>query len=88
MPIAITQRTLEAVAEFGLGRKDGARAKNFWALGLSLWLCGQSPDATVNWIERRFAQGAGAARRQRRRAEGRLRLWRDDGAFASRTSST
>src|SRR6187402_1129355 len=42
VPVAITQRTLEAVAAFSLGRKDGARAKNFWALGLSLWLCGQS----------------------------------------------
>jgi 2-oxoglutarate/2-oxoacid ferredoxin oxidoreductase subunit alpha len=58
MPVAMTQRTLEAVAEFGLGRKDGSRAKNFWALGLSLWLCGQSPDATTAWIERRFAKDA------------------------------
>ncbi len=56
IPIAITQRTLESVAEFGLGRKDGSRAKNFWALGLSLWLCGQSPEATLAWIERRFAK--------------------------------
>ena len=24
--------------------------------GLSLWLCGQSPDATVKWIEQRFAK--------------------------------
>jgi 2-oxoglutarate ferredoxin oxidoreductase subunit alpha len=54
--IAMTQRTLESVAEFGLGRKDGSRAKNFWALGLSLWLCGQSPDASIAWIEKRFAK--------------------------------
>ncbi len=56
IPVAITQRTLEAVEAFGLGRKDGARAKNFWALGLSLWLCGQSPDASLRWVERRFAK--------------------------------
>ncbi len=56
IPISVTQRTLEAVAEFGLGRKDGSRAKNFWALGLSLWLCGQSPAATIAWIEKRFAK--------------------------------
>ena len=56
IPIAMKQRTLESVAEFGLGRKDGSRAKNFWALGLSLWLCGQSLDATLAWIERRFAK--------------------------------
>jgi 2-oxoglutarate/2-oxoacid ferredoxin oxidoreductase subunit alpha len=64
--IEITQRTLEAVAEFGLGRKDGVRAKNFWSLGLSLWLCSQTPDATLKWIEGRFAKdpalrGANAA---------------------------
>ncbi len=56
IPIAMTQRALESVTEFGLGRKDGSRAKNFWALGLSLWLCGQSPDATIAWVERRFAK--------------------------------
>ena len=50
----ITKRTLESVAEFGLGRKDGGRAKNFWALGLSLWLCGQSPDSTLAWVAARF----------------------------------
>src|SRR5690606_15961866 len=51
---------------FGLGRKDAVRAKNFWSLGLSLWLCSQSPDATLKWIEARFAKdpalaGANAA---------------------------
>ncbi len=50
----ITKRTLEAVAEFGLGRKDGGRAKNFWALGLTLWLCGQLPDQTLAWVAERF----------------------------------
>jgi len=62
----ITKRTLESVAEFGLGRKDGGRAKNFWALGLSLWLCGQAPEPTLDWIAARFAKdqalaGANAA---------------------------
>ena len=64
--IAITQRTLESVAEFGLGRKDAVRAKNFWSLGLSLWLCSQTPDATLSWIDGRFGKdpalkGANAA---------------------------
>jgi 2-oxoglutarate ferredoxin oxidoreductase subunit alpha len=50
----ITKRTLETVSEFGLGRKDGARAKNFWALGLSLWLCDQPPEQVLAWIAARF----------------------------------
>jgi 2-oxoglutarate/2-oxoacid ferredoxin oxidoreductase subunit alpha len=54
----ITKRTLESVAEFGLGRKDAGRAKNFWALGLSLWLCGQSPESTLAWVTGRFKKDA------------------------------
>ncbi len=50
----ITKRTLESVAEYGLGRKDGGRAKNFWALGLSLWLCGQHTAQTLAWVAQRF----------------------------------
>jgi len=57
----ITKRTLESVAEFGLGRKDAGRAKNFWALGLSLWLCGQSTDETLAWVAERFKQSAALA---------------------------
>lgn len=56
LPVEITKRTLEAVADFGLGRKDGERAKNFWALGLAFWLTGQSPEATLSWSNRRFAK--------------------------------
>jgi 2-oxoglutarate ferredoxin oxidoreductase subunit alpha len=64
--IEITNRTLESVAPFGLGRKDASRAKNFWALGFSLWLANQSTAATLAWIDRRFAKddalrGANAA---------------------------
>ncbi len=55
IPVAISKRTLEAVEEFGLGRKAALRAKNFWALGFTLWLCGQSTETALAWIERRFA---------------------------------
>ncbi len=50
----IAKRTLESVADYGLGRKEATRAKNFWALGLSLWLCSQSPEQTLQWIAERF----------------------------------
>lgn len=55
IPVAISTRTLEAVEAFGLGRKAALRAKNFWALGLTLWLCGQSIETALEWIKRRFA---------------------------------
>ncbi len=55
IPVAVSKRTLEAVAQFNLGRKAALRAKNFWALGFTLWFCSQSPEATIAWIARRFA---------------------------------
>ena len=55
IPVAISKRTLEAVAQFGLGRKAAMRAKNFWALGFTLWFCSQSPETTLAWIAHRFA---------------------------------
>lgn len=56
--IDITGLTEAAVKPFGLGSKDSGRCKNFWALGLMLWMFDQSRDPTVRWIERRFAEGA------------------------------
>ncbi len=54
--VDISRRTLEAVAEHGLGRKESLRARNFWALGLALWLCGEETEATLGWIDRQFAR--------------------------------
>lgn len=53
--IDISHLTLEAVKPFGLGAKDSARCKNFWALGLVLWMFDQPRDATAHWIQAKFA---------------------------------
>ena len=55
MEIGITRLTAEAVASTGVGRKQAARAKNFWSLGLSLWLFGGERTPTINWIEDKFS---------------------------------
>ena len=41
--VDLTSLTVEAVKEFGLTRKDSARAKNMFALGLLSWMYGR-PD--------------------------------------------
>ncbi|MDP9393676.1 MAG: 2-oxoacid:acceptor oxidoreductase subunit alpha [Actinomycetota bacterium] len=51
----LTAATVEAVKDFGLGRKEAARAKNMYALGLLSWLYGRSTDATVRFLEKKFA---------------------------------
>ncbi len=55
-PIDLTGMTVEAVKEYGLSRKDAARAKNMFALGLLSWMYGRPTDSTVSFLERRFAK--------------------------------
>jgi len=56
--IEISRLTEEAVKPFGLGTKDSLRCKNFWALGLMLWMFDQPRKSTAEWIERRFRDEA------------------------------
>lgn len=55
-PVDLTGLTVEAVQQFGLSRKDAARAKNMFALGLLSWLYGRPTESTVAFLERRFAR--------------------------------
>ena len=54
--VDLTGMTVEAVKEFGLSRKDAARAKNMFALGLLSWMYGRPTDSTISFLERRFAK--------------------------------
>jgi 2-oxoglutarate/2-oxoacid ferredoxin oxidoreductase subunit alpha len=51
----LTGMTVEAVKAYGLSRKDAARAKNMFALGLLCWLYHRSPEGTVNFLSAKFA---------------------------------
>ena len=51
----LTGLAVGAVAEFGLGRKDAARAKNMFALGLLTWLYSRPTEPTTQFLERKFA---------------------------------
>ncbi|MDH5805951.1 MAG: 2-oxoacid:acceptor oxidoreductase family protein, partial [Gemmatimonadota bacterium] len=52
----ISKRTLEAVEHMGLSQKEALRCKNFWTLGLMLWMYGRERSATVKWLNRKFAK--------------------------------
>ncbi len=54
--VDLTGMTVAAVKEFGLSRKDAARAKNMFALGLVSWMYGRPTETTVAFLERRFAK--------------------------------
>ena len=55
-PLDLTGMTVEAVKEFGLSRKDAARAKNMFALGLLSWMYGRPVESTIAFLEKRFAK--------------------------------
>ncbi len=52
----LTGMTVESVKEFGLTRKDAARAKNMFALGMLSWMYGRPVEGTIDFLERRFAK--------------------------------
>lgn len=52
----ISHLNLEAVKEFGLSKSEGGRCKNFWALGLLLWMFDRDLAPIEAWITRRLAK--------------------------------
>lgn len=52
----IGRLNLEAVKQFGLSKSEGGRCKNFWALGLLLWMFDRNLDPVEAWINRRLAK--------------------------------
>jgi 2-oxoglutarate ferredoxin oxidoreductase subunit alpha len=52
----LTGMTVEAVKEFGLSRKDAARAKNMFALGMLSWMYGRPTETTIEFLSTRFAK--------------------------------
>lgn len=54
--IDLTALTATAVAEHGLGRKDAARAKNMFALGLVSWMYNRPITTTISFLQKRFGK--------------------------------
>ena len=52
----ITRMTVEAVKEFGLGKKDSLRCKNMWTLGLLLWMFGRKRQPIIDSLAQKFAK--------------------------------
>jgi 2-oxoglutarate/2-oxoacid ferredoxin oxidoreductase subunit alpha len=60
--VPVTQQTLEAVKETGLGPKDAGRCRNFYALGVLYWLFDRPLDPTLRWINGKFGKAPAVAR--------------------------
>ncbi len=51
----ISKMTLEAVKDLELSKKEALRCKNFWTLGLMLWMYDRDRAATTEWLAKKFA---------------------------------
>ncbi|HCP01200.1 MAG: 2-oxoglutarate ferredoxin oxidoreductase subunit alpha [Alphaproteobacteria bacterium] len=60
--IDMSRLTVEAVKEFGLSNKEALRSKNMWALGLIYWMYGRKRQASVDWLEAKFAKNPDVAK--------------------------
>ncbi len=52
----VSRLNLEAVKSFGLSKSEGGRCKNFWALGVLLWMFDRDLAPVESWIMRRLAK--------------------------------
>jgi 2-oxoglutarate ferredoxin oxidoreductase subunit alpha len=52
----LTGMTVEAVKGFGLSRKDAARSKNMYSLGLLSWMYGRPVEGTIDYVSAKFAK--------------------------------
>jgi 2-oxoglutarate ferredoxin oxidoreductase subunit alpha len=54
--LPLTSMTVEALAPFGLSRKDAERSKNMFALGMLSWLYDRGTETTERFLESKFAR--------------------------------
>ncbi|MGI8328470.1 2-oxoacid:acceptor oxidoreductase subunit alpha [Actinomadura scrupuli] len=54
--VRLTSLTVGALADFEISKKDAERAKNMFALGLLSWLYHRPTEATVAFLEQKFAK--------------------------------
>src|SRR4030042_1864214 len=54
-PDVLVALTREAVKDSGVGGREALRSKNFFALGLMIWMFSRPVEPTLGWIERTLA---------------------------------
>jgi 2-oxoglutarate ferredoxin oxidoreductase subunit alpha len=52
--VDISRLNLEAVKPYGLSKSGGGRCKNFWALGLLMWMFDRDLEPIEDWISKKF----------------------------------
>ena len=64
--VSISKLTTNALNDMGLPTRTMMRSRNFFALGLTSWMFQRDIDATLRWIEKKFAKKPDIAEANRR----------------------
>jgi 2-oxoglutarate ferredoxin oxidoreductase subunit alpha len=83
-PIDMTRLTRHAVAETGLGMKESDRCRNFYAMGLIFWLYDRPLDATLRYIDAKFAKKPEVAEANRKALKAGFNYGETTEAFGGR----
>jgi len=54
--VDIGRLNLESVKPFGLSKSDGGLCKNFWTLGMLMWMFGRDLSPIEAWLKAKFAK--------------------------------
>ncbi len=54
--VPISKLTKDALADTGLSSREVERCKNYFVLGLMLWMFNRPTDSTLSWINEKFAK--------------------------------
>jgi 2-oxoglutarate ferredoxin oxidoreductase subunit alpha len=54
--VPITKLTKDALADSGLSSREVDRCKNFFTLGIMLWMFNRPSASTIFWLEKKFAK--------------------------------
>jgi 2-oxoglutarate/2-oxoacid ferredoxin oxidoreductase subunit alpha len=60
--VPLTSMTVEALKDFDLSKKEAERAKNMFALGLLSWMYNRPTEATLEFLEKKFAKTPAVAK--------------------------
>ena len=55
LELDISKLTLDAVQEYGLGKKEALRCKNLWTLGYVYWMFDRDRRPSIEWLQSKFA---------------------------------
>lgn len=55
LKLDISKLTLDAVQEYGLGKKEALRCKNLWTLGYVYWMFDRDRRPSIEWLQSKFA---------------------------------